>query len=352
MVDYDENSSAQQELVKLQEGRIRGLVGCLGELSPEFVMVDYGCGPGSSAIEAVKPAIEAYRARYADGPISICHADQTGNDWTALWGLAAGPGGYLTGDPALRSGTAVGSFYRQMVAAGSVALATCFCASHWFSRAVHLEAPDSLWFADLTGSARDQVAARAQADWTQFLRCRAMELRSGGFLLVSTLGAVSEEGEVNGTAASGRGTYRAMQAVARSMADDGLIDEASLRSFVFGLWFMTEAEARRALEQEGDLAAAFEVEEIAVSPAPHNPDDLFAHAIGDPDAYSHAYCGYIRAFADSTLKTQLFEPSAGGDLTVEGLAQEFYRRLTELYRIHRDVYACEIWHLTVVLRRR
>ncbi|MEM7025104.1 MAG: hypothetical protein AAF637_21340 [Pseudomonadota bacterium] len=351
MVDYDRNSTAQRRHAHVESARIRKLVERLGKVEPELRIVDYGCGPGRSAIETVEPAIAAYRAHLPNHPIAVCHADQPGNDWNALFELVAGRSGYLHNAVAVRTEAAIGSFYDQMVAPGSVALGTCFFASHWLRHAVRLHAPGTVWFADLEGEARAELAAIARQDWIRLLQCRALELRSGGYLLVSTLGAIPDDGEHNGTAASGRGTYRAMQAVAQEMADEGLIDPKVLDSFVFALWFMTAREAREPLETEATLAQAFEIDEILVEPAPTNPTDLFGDSIGDPAEYAKRYVGYMRAFADSTLRTQLIEPSAKDAGDADRLATEFYRRLDQLYRTYLDKYACEIWYLTVVLRR-
>lgn len=49
----------------------------------------------------------------------------------------------------------------------------------------------------------------AHNDWVRFLQLRALELRPGGYLLVSTLRSVSDPKETNGAAASGHGIYRA-----------------------------------------------------------------------------------------------------------------------------------------------
>jgi SAM dependent carboxyl methyltransferase len=351
MVDYDRNSAAQQRIVKLNAGRIRGLIERLSYVRPELKIVDYGCGPGTSAIDAVMPAIEAYRVQFPEAPISICHADQPGNDWNSLFELAAGPLGYLHGTKAIRSEAAVGTFYDQMVAEGSVALGISFAASHWLRHAVRLYAPGTVWFADLRGKARADMAAFAQRDWTRFLCCRALELRPNGFLLVSTLGAVSDDREINGAAASGRGIYRALQHVAQEMADDGLINRDILDRFVFGLWFMTESEARAPLQSDPILAKAFEIEDIRVEPALVNQSDIFAESIGNPAEYARLYVGYTRAFGASTLRTQLFEPCSYSAANAGQLAEEFYRRLEKLYQNSAGKYAGEIWNLTVVLRR-
>ncbi|MEM9494298.1 MAG: hypothetical protein AAGC55_34450, partial [Myxococcota bacterium] len=274
-----------------------------------------------------------------------------GNDWNALFTLTAGPSGYLQDAQVVRTEAAIGSFYDQMVAPASVALGTCFFASHWLRHAVRLHAPGTIWFADLVGEARAEMAAIARRDWVRFLQCRALELRPGGYLLVSALGAVPDESEVNGAAGAGRGIYRALQAVAQDMADDGLIDPAVLDGFVFALWFMTADEAREPLEAEPSLSQAFAIEELVAEAAPTNPSDLFADSIGDPAKYAKLYTGYTRAFADSTLRTQLFEPCAKDAADTDRLATEFYARLDTLYRTYLDKYACEIWYLTAVLRR-
>ncbi|MEX0348831.1 MAG: hypothetical protein AB3N15_05345 [Paracoccaceae bacterium] len=352
MVDYNRNSAAQQQHAILQAAHIRRLVGKLGRVEPELRLVDYGCGPGSSAIETVRPAIAAYRAQFVDAPIAVCHSDQPGNDWNALFSLVSGPDGYLEGNAPLRVEAAVGSFYDRLVADNSVSLGTCFFASHWLSHAVRLNAPGTVLFNDLMGEARSELAEMARRDWITFLHLRMAELHPGGYLLVSALGSVPDPDEASGAAAAGRGIYRALQAVAQSMANDGLLDPEVLNGFVFALWFMTETEASEAITGDPVLARACEVEHLAVTPAPDNPDDLFKDAIGDPAEYARLYVGYTKAFADSTLRTQLFEPSGGTAEAADDLAEEFYRRLDALYRNHTNKYACEIWHLTVALRRR
>jgi SAM dependent carboxyl methyltransferase len=352
MVDYDRHSSAQQTIIQTQDQQIRGLVERIGPVDGEFRVVDYGCGPGTSAITAVRPAVEASQRLYPERAVAVCHADQPGNDWNTLFGLVWGPSGYRTGIEGVRTAAAVGSFYDQMVADASVDLATCFAASHWLDGAHRLHSPESVWFADLTGAARQEMAERARRDWTRFLRRRADELRAGGFLFVSTLGSVPDASEVNATAASGRGIYRALQVVAQGMADDGLIDATVLDGFVFSLWFPTVEEARRPLVDDDHLSQAFAIESISVKPTPQNPHDFFAPLVHDPIAYADAYTGYIRAFADSTLRTQLFAPSSAEPARQDELAAAFYERLDLLYRTRLDTYAFELWLFTAVLRRR
>jgi hypothetical protein len=76
MVDYDRHSQMQDQLVRSNAERLRDLVDQIGPVAPDFVMVDYGCGPGHSAIDTVRPVIEAYRRLDPRGSIVIRHADQ------------------------------------------------------------------------------------------------------------------------------------------------------------------------------------------------------------------------------------------------------------------------------------
>jgi SAM dependent carboxyl methyltransferase len=352
MVDYNAHSTAQQSMVAAHAHVIRKLVEDIGSTRPEFRVADYGCGPGISTIGVARPTIEAYRELDAEGPVAVCHIDQPGNDWNALFELLIGPDGYIEGRSGIRPEAAVGSFYDRVVSDASVNLATCFAASHWLSHAVRLDAPGTVWFADLQGEARREMERLARHDWLRFLRLRAEELRPGGYLLVSTLGSVPDSDEASGVAASGRGIYRAIQFAAQSMADEGLLDKTVLDHFVFGLWFQTEQEARGPIETDPVLKAAFEIRQISVPLAPANAGDVFGALIGDPKAYARQYTGYMKAFADSTLRRQLFEPGARNNHSSSSLAEEFYRRFEALYRESPGKYKFELWHLTVILRRR
>jgi hypothetical protein len=316
------------------------------------VMVDYGCGPGHSAIDTVRPVIEAHRRLDPRGPMVIRHADQAGNDWNALFALAFGPDGYQHSGPGVRTEAAVGSFYTHLAAPGSVALGTCFAASHWLSRAISPYSPGTAWFADLTGDARAEMAALARADWTQFLRCRAQELRPGGFAIVSTLGSVPDPGEQNGIRASARKLYRAIYHVAHQMVDDGCLEASALDHFVFPLWFPTTEEAREPIDREPDLAKAFEVVEASIAPAGQHSQDVYEDELGDPATYARLYAGYVRGFGESSLRLHLFRHSAQDETEINFLTEEFFRRFTKHYQDEVGQHASETLMMTLVIRRR
>ena len=136
MVDYDRNSFMQDQMVLSKEKQVAALVSEIGTVDPEFALVDYGCGPAHSALDAVRPAVDVYRQVDPDGGIVIRHMDQPGNDWNALLALVFGKDGYQRPGSGIRTEIAAGSFYSVMAAPRSVALGTCFAACHWLSRSI------------------------------------------------------------------------------------------------------------------------------------------------------------------------------------------------------------------------
>ncbi|WP_434052714.1 MAG: hypothetical protein RDA78_26305 [Roseibium sp.] len=351
MVDYDANSRAQKEHALGNADVIADLAQRVANRPDDLNITDYGCGPGQSAIETVRPALDAWSSLVPRKNVSVCHADQPGNDWNALMSLVAGKSGYLNRPHPPLVSAAVGSFYERMVPDRSVSVGTCFFASHWLRSTASFDAPDTVWFADLTGNARHEMWRRAKEDWVRFLRLRAEELQPGGFLFVSTIGAVPEAGEINDTAASGRGIYRAMQAITKSMTEDGLLARDVTDNFVFGLWFLTAQEAREAFEEKSGLADLYDVDTIDVIGV-DGGGDVFSSYLDDPLEYASKYVGYTKAFAASSLRAGLFEPTLGKGKDTTQLEAEFFRRFEELYREKTTAYALEQWHLKVILRRK
>jgi hypothetical protein len=65
-----------------------------------------------------------------------------------------------------------------------------------------------------------------------------------------------------------------------------------------------------------------------------------------------AYAGFARAFAESTLRTQLFEGSAPDPATADALADDFFERLRDLFAAEPGRHAFEHQLMTLVLRRK
>jgi len=325
MTDYDRNSTVQDKLVRLRAEKIAALVARIGPLPGEFRIQDYGCGPGHTALDAVRPAIEAYRRASPDGPVVVRHSDQPGNDWNGLLALAFGSDGYhdIKG---VRTEMAAGSFYDVLAAPGSIALATSFAASHWLSRAIHPHSPGAIGYYHLAPDAQTEMRALAEADWRTFLRCRAAELMPGGFLLVGTLGSIEDPAEPTGIRGGGAKFVAALAKVLDGMAADDLIDAAALDRFVLPFWFLTTGEATRPIATEPDLAEAFEVVEAEVTTMPVARNDIYSTEFDDPEDYGRRAAGYVRAFSESSMRLHLF-PEGLPEAEIDARIDECFRRL-------------------------
>ncbi|MEM0908335.1 MAG: hypothetical protein AAGJ94_13280 [Pseudomonadota bacterium] len=352
MIDYDRHSHMQYQHILSRSDVISDLVAKIGRVDPEFVIADYGCGPASSALESVRPAVETYQKLHPGAPLTVRHSDQPGNDWNALSALVFGPKGYDKGTGPVRTEFAVGSFYDQMAGDNTLSLSTCFTASHWLRSAVSIHSPGTLLFADLTGDARQEVAAQADRDWDLFVRNRIAELRPGGYTMISTLGSTPDPSEINGVRSAACKLYRGLYKVAEGMAQDGLVQQDALDQFVFPLWFQTVEEAKRPFARDPGLLETVEIIEASLHPAAYHPDDLYEDHLSDPETYGALYSAYVRGFGESSLKLHLFEPSANSVAEAEDLTETFFARLAALYRDEPGVYAFESMIVTLILRKR
>jgi hypothetical protein len=203
----------------------------------------------------------------------------------------------------------------------------------------------------LAPKARDKVAKLASRDWTDFLRRRADELKPGGWFFVDGLSSIPDPGDPSGICAAGRGLYRAFWQIAASLAADGSIDPGLLEEFVFPVYFRLSEEIRAPLERETDLRDTFEIVELANEhlASPYE-DDL--RKTGDVAAYASAYAGFARAFAESTLRSGLFEGSKTKAGQADELTNEYFRRLQDLFATEPGRHPFEHQVMTLVLRRR
>ncbi|MEX0349482.1 MAG: hypothetical protein AB3N15_08645 [Paracoccaceae bacterium] len=349
MVDYAVNSLPQKHSIQSRADDVREMADKVLASSDEIHIADYGCGTGSNAVLSVKPAVESFADRYPDYSIYVHHVDQAENDWNTLFDCAAGQDGYTNLAANVRSAASVGSFFSMAAPASSIDVGTSFGASHWLSTQPVIASKGTFWFADLQGEARVELKRQAQRDWESFLTLRHRELRSGGRLMVSTLGAVPDASELNGICSSGRHTYRAMYGVAEKMVNDGLISVRALDDFVMPIWFMSMEEALEPFQRNKKLADGFLIERAEVAPAQQNPEDIFADQINAPEKYAASYKGFVRSFTESTFRQSLFRSDSAH--ATETLLNEFYDRFEASIKEEGAKYAFEIWLLTIELRK-
>ena len=323
---YDSHSAIQGNAVRQQAERLRRAVRALDLDVPELNVIDYGCGPGRNSMAAFHAVLDEVRKQRDDLPIVAVHTDQIGNDWNDLFANIQGPDGYLKDFDDVRLVASAGSFFEPVASAGTIDLGMSFMASHWLNGAPSLSSPGTLFFADMTGAARDEIAAIADRDWARFLRRRAEEVKSGGWLVFEAMSAIKDPDDPSGLAAGGHRLYRAFWQVAEGMAHDGLVDPASLDVFVFPLYFRELHEIRAPLEREDDLKAAFEIVELESELIP-NPYVETWRRDNDTAAYAKIYTGFARGFSESAFRHGLFNPSATDDNTPDHLADTFYTRL-------------------------
>ncbi|MDQ3118500.1 MAG: class I SAM-dependent methyltransferase, partial [Verrucomicrobiota bacterium] len=191
---YDAHSEYQRRIVEDAAQAIRTMVRALplaqdsGEIC---TVVDYGCGTGATTAQSMGTALRALRERAPKIALQASHADQVTNDFNQVFRTAAETYQRDVAAPLYVSAVA-GSFFGQIVPAGSVAVGLCSNAAHWFRKQPKVALPGGIYFSVAEGEARAELAQTAADDWLAFLSARASELEHGGRLLVQGIGRIAD----------------------------------------------------------------------------------------------------------------------------------------------------------------
>lgn len=348
---YDSHSAIQGNAVEQQAARLRRAVQALDLDMPELTIIDYGCGPGRNSMAAFRAVLDEVRKHNGELPIVAVHTDQISNDWNDLVANIQGRDGYLNDARDVRVVISAGSFFDTVASPATIDLGMSFMASHWLDGAISLVSPDTLFFADMTGTARKEIAVIADGHWTRFMRRRSDEVRPGGWLVIEAMSSIKDPDDRSGLAAGGHRLYRAFWQIADGMVADGLVERNHLDAFVFPIYFRELHEIRAPLEREDDLKAAFEIVELENELIP-NPYVETWRRNGDDAAYAKAYAAFARGFSESAFRNGLFNLSANAENSAEALTETFFKRLEDLFRAEPGDHIFDNHSMTLVVRRR
>jgi SAM dependent carboxyl methyltransferase len=344
---YDVHSEYQRRVIEAGDELIRDAAKSLEPgADGAITVVDYGSGTGATSVRAVETAVSALRGLHPERPLEVIHNDVPGNDFTQLFRNVAGDQGYLPseGGPVYAL-AAAGSFFEQVIPDASADLGMCSNAAHWLRRQPEAEIPSGMYFPEASGEEREKIASQAAADWLSFLAARARELRRGGRLVVQ--GIASDD---RGERVSASRLLRVMWRAAEDLADQGLLNRDRLAAYVFPVYCRSPCEARRPIEAGSGLARELELvsESLDEVPSPYWED---YESSGDAEKYADAYVEFVRAFAESTMLANLFEPGAVGIEPAE-LCRRYFERLRAICAESPDAGRYEAWILRLVLARR
>jgi hypothetical protein len=293
---YDHHDEHQLRGAVLEAGLVSRAA---TELAPggAVVVADYGCAQGRVSVGVlVRTAIDEIRASHPELPIFVYHNDLLSNDWSTLFDHLRSDDSYLRTDGGpitpLVSAT---SFYEPVTPPGTVDLGLSFAAAQWLAEPGPTGGGPALYFDQLAGEARAEMAAQADGDWRRFLGLRHDELVPGGRLVVNLMGLA--EGEP----AAGHDLWQIVSDVCLAMAADGLIDGTRVDAFVIPVYERTADEVRRPFD---DASLGLELLELELQPVPSPALERF-RADGDVDALAQGMTGFFRAWSEPSLRNAL-----------------------------------------------
>ena len=288
-------------------------VGRLPGLEPDhpFLIADFGAADGGTSMDMMHRLIEAIRGQDPRLEISIVYTDLPRNDFSALFRLTQGLFGGDRGAPLAQisnlfifgSGT---SFYRQIVASGSLSFGFSATAMHWLSQRPCMIA-DHVQAVGAAASEREQFRMQAIADWEAILLARACELRPGGRMVLANF-CIDEGGRYLGHT-TGADMFDSLARHWRDLFSAGRISEAEYVNATFQQFYKTTDEFAAPFR---DLAssvsrAGLKLEHLStmVTPCPY-AQAFRTH--GDAAAFAKAYVPTLRSWSETVFASAL-DPS-------------------------------------------
>jgi hypothetical protein len=300
-----------------------------------LVIADYGCAQGRVTNLLIRHAVERIRSGHPDAPISVCHNDLLTNDWATFVGHLRADDSYLSipGGPITPLISAI-SFYEPVTPRYVVDFGLSFAAAQWLASPGPTNAGTALYFDQLEGPAREEMASQADRDWTTFLERRAEELAPGGLLIVNLM-AIPDGGH-----AAGKEAWEMARSICVDLADEGQIDRKALEAYVIPIYERAAEEVRRPFL--GELGERLELRDERIE-AVENPVATAFRRDGDAAKFGRDFTGFFRAFSEPSLRVGLRASDAG--------IEELYRRLERRLEETAETFVFEVNALSAVIAR-
>lgn len=332
--DYDRHSDYQMHGGMSHADLVRTAAAAIELADRQAVIVDYGCAQGRVSNPLIAKAIDTMREAREDLHVFVCHNDIPDNDWDGLARNLRSDDSYLrtTAGPTTPIVSAT-SFYSPVMPARTVDLGLSFAALQWLSAPGPAGTGSALYFDQLDGRHRSTMAARAAADWKNFIALRSRELAAGGRLVLDMMGIDS-----SGLAA-GHDAWERVRSIVEQLVDESEIEADRLDSYVFPVYERSLEEVRAPFDEGGADLRLDHVERTAV---PNPIADAYAKD-GDAARFARDTVGFIRAFAEPSLRSAL-------ELTGSGV-DELFGRLTTAVERDVDTFAFDVHAVSLVLSK-
>lgn len=290
-----------------------------------FTVADFGAADGGTSLDLMRRIVGLVRAREPDREIAITYTDLPHNDFAALFRLTQGLLGAPTDAPLagmpdvyiFGSGT---SFYRQILASGTLSLGFSATAMHWLSSRPTMIA-DHVQAVGATPRERAQFRAQAMADWETILLHRARELRPGGRLVLANF-CVDEEGRYLGNT-GGVNMFDTFARHWRELHASGRISAVEYRNATFQQFYKSKAEfsAPFADATSAVSRAGLRLDHVSttVTACPYAAD-FRRH--GDAARFAEAYVPTLRSWSETVFAGAL-DPSRPADERA-AIVDDFY----------------------------
>ena len=307
---YDAHSGAQRAAIDpfltwLEEA----IESSMGSLDRDAVctILDIGSSEGGNAAYAMKRVIDSLR-KVSDSPIWVFLSDLPTNDFNHLFtNLFPCGDAALSGDRVF-SGAIAGSAFSRLVPAQSLNIATTFNTIGYLeamptdrlSNFILPMKPSPRAPRDgcgLTETELEPFQRQAANDLHRFYSVRAEEIASGGHLLVQIFGR-------NSDVSTSYGIYDGLSDAIMDFIEQGKLSRKFYDDLVFPIYFRSIEELVAPIEQDDQLARAFQVVKAEHHEVPVPFNSALAET-GDRAIWARDFTGFMRAFTEPIVDVAL-----------------------------------------------